>query len=142
MHLVPLQRAVIRIHTTELNVLTQIVPAHPAQEALSARHTGLHGHAVARLQACDALAAPDDHARCFVAQDAVSLEDERADAAGLPEVDIRAAYACRFDVDEAFVRPGGVDGRFGGLELVVCCDLEGRVGVWCLEDGVVMFLRM
>lgn len=123
MHLVPLQRAMVRIHSAECRILAEVVSAHLTQEALPTRHPRLNSHAVTRLEIRDALTAPDDHARCFVAQDAVSLNDERADAARLPKMDIRPADTRRLDVDETFVRPGAVYGRFDSLEVVVRCYL-------------------
>lgn len=142
MDFVPLQRAVVRIHTAELNILTQVVLAHPAQEALLAWNPRFHGHTIARLQICDAFAALDNHTRCLMAQDAVCLKNERANAAGFPEMDVRAADSRRLNVDQAFVWARGVDGCFDRLEFVVRRDLEGRVRVWCLEDVTLMLLRM
>ncbi|TKW52727.1 hypothetical protein CTA1_11257 [Colletotrichum tanaceti] len=86
--LVALDGAVVRVDAGELDVLAEVVAAVGAEEALAAGHAGLDGDAVAGLEVPDALAAADDDAGGLVADDAVALEDERADAARLPEVDV------------------------------------------------------
>lgn len=118
----------VRIHARERNVLAQVVLALLAQEALLAGDAGLDGDPVAGLQARHAVAAPDDDAGGLVAEDAVALEDERADAARLPEVHVRAADPGRLDVQQHLAGARGVHGGLGGLEVVVCGRLEGGVG--------------
>lgn len=90
--LVALQGAVVGVNTGELDVLAQVVAALLAEEALVAGHTGFDGDAVADLKVGDALAGLEDDAGGFVAEDAVAADDEGADAAGFPEVDVGAIY--------------------------------------------------
>lgn len=118
----------VRIHPRESNVLAQVVLALLAQEALLTRHAGLDGDPVAGFQVRHAIAAPDDNAGGLVAEDAVALEHERADAARLPEVHVRAADPGRLDVQQHLSRARGVHGGLGGLEVVVCGRREGGVG--------------
>lgn len=137
MDFIPLQRPVVRIDTGEAHLVAQVVLARAAQKTRVARHAGLDGDPVAGREPRDPVAAPDDHAGALVAEDGVAGDDERADAARLPEVHVGAADARRLDVHEDLAPAGRVDGGLDGFEVVVCRDLERRVGEWCLEDLVV-----
>jgi hypothetical protein len=145
MDLVALQGALVGVDAGELDVLAQVVAALLAEEAVVAGHAGLDGDAVAGLEVADALADAEDDAGGLVADCAVALEDERANLAGLPEVDVGAgksalkgreesemscspAHAGGLDVKKDLAPFGRQNGSVDGLEVVVGCDLER--GVW------------
>lgn len=144
MALVALDGAVVGVHACELDVFAEVVAALCAEEALAAGHARLDGDAVTGLEVLDALAAADNHAGGLVADDAVAFEDESADLARLPEVDVGSggrevvsalfvmtgvskvsreadspANTSRLDVDQDLALLGRQDGGFLCLEAVV-----------------------
>lgn len=86
--LVALEGAVVGVDAGEADVGAQVVAALLAQEAGVAGDAGLDGDAVAGLEGGDALADAEDDAGGLVADDAVAFEDDGADLAGFPEVDV------------------------------------------------------
>ena len=48
---------------------------------------------------CDLVAYSKNCARRFMSEDTLAVDDQWADAAGVPEVEIGAADACATDVD-------------------------------------------
>ena len=71
------------------HVGTQVVAALFAARAAAAGDAGLHGDSVARLQRLDGGADGVDDARGFVAEDYRGFDDELADAAVQPVVDLQ-----------------------------------------------------
>lgn len=65
---------------------------------------GLDCDAVAGLEGGDGGVDGEDCAGRFMAEDLVGFYYHRPDAAGMPEVDVGAAYASAFDADGDFAR--------------------------------------
>lgn len=80
----------VRRHSRELDIEAQIVVSAGAFEAFPTGHAGLDGDAVACFKVADFGPRPDDLSRAFVAQAVLGLDFEASDAAGVPEVDVRA----------------------------------------------------
>ena len=114
-----LDRAIVRVHARKADLLAEIIAPVAAQEARLAGHAGLDGDAVADREVRHVGAEPDDDARGFVAENVAAVHFQRADAAGFPEVDVPAADAGGFDVDEDFVWEGRLDGCGCDLDCVV-----------------------
>lgn len=89
-HLEALQRAGVRVDAREGDGGAEVVASRVAEEAAVARHAGFEGDAVARAQVGDGGVGAQDDAGGFVAEDAVAVDGEGADAAAVPEVDVGA----------------------------------------------------
>lgn len=123
MNFVSLQRSIVRVDAGKLDPLAQIVLSRAAQEALFARHAWLDGDSVSGFYVGYPFTALDNDAGPFVAEDAVSLDNQRSDSTRLPEVHIRATDARCLYVDERLARSRRIDGGFHSLQFVVCRDL-------------------
>jgi hypothetical protein len=74
----------------------------------------------------------------FVANNAVSLEHQRPDAPGFPEMNIRATDPGGFDVHQSLSFPWCVNWRLLEFQVMVWCHLEGRIGERGQDDGAIV----
>lgn len=83
-------RSWVRWNSRELDLRAKVVVAAGALEAVVARYTRFHCYVVASFEVLDFCACPDDCTCTFVAETVVALDDERANSACVPEVDVGA----------------------------------------------------
>ena len=88
---IPSQKTMDWRRGEELNVLTSVVATGKARFAGIADDVGLNGDAVAGFQRLNGGVDGEDDTSGFVAEDVIIFNDHWADAAGMPEVDVRPA---------------------------------------------------
>ena len=79
----------------EFHLLTAIIAASETRFAGVADEAWLNGDAVADFKVGDGGVGGEDYAGGFVAEDVGVLDDHGADAAGVPEVDVRSVKRFR-----------------------------------------------
>ena len=108
-----LEHTVNRGSGEENNIGAQVVTAGLAEFALAAGLAGLQSYLIADLQMLDILAHFHHNAAGLMTQNEGRLDDVRADGAGLIVVQVTAADADVFQLDENLVVLGGGDGTLG-----------------------------
>ena len=112
-----LENAVHRGSSEEDDIGAQVVTAGLAEFALAAGLAGLQSDLVANLQVLDVLADFHNNAAGLMTQNEGGLDNVSADGAGLVVVQITAADADVFQLDENFVVLGSGDGTLGVAHL-------------------------
>ena len=146
------EQAIDRRGGEEAHASAAVVASREARVAGPADDVRLDGHAVARLKGCDGRVGCQNDACRFMPKDVCACYDHGADAAGVPEVNIRSVRGtlghgngCGEDVFLLPTDTGAFDGdcNFSFFETLACLDgLEARLGFgdpevmdWVGEDA-------
>jgi hypothetical protein len=88
MNHVSLERTVVWVYTSKLDIAAEIVPSIDAEEAFTTGNAGFHRDAVTWLQIGDTFTDFEDDTSSFMTKDAVTIEDQGTDFTVLPEMNV------------------------------------------------------